>query len=232
MSPAAPRTKAPRTKAARQAPETWRRLLQTHADATCALEHREAYDLLLAVVLSAQTTDVAVNKAMPALMQRFPDPRSLAEATPEQVEPLLKTIGMYRQKSKNIIALAQRLVADFGAQVPRTVAELVTLPGVGRKTANVVLGTAFGISEGIAVDTHVQRVSQRLGWTRHTEPPDIERDLMALLPREQWVMCSHVLIFHGRRICAARAPACPTCPVNDLCPSAFRAELIGRKASR
>ena len=222
----------PRTKAARLAPETYRRLCEAHPDATCALHHKGAYDLLIAVVLSAQTTDVGVNKAMPALMKKYPDPEALSKAKPEQVEPLLQTIGMYRQKSRNIIALASKLVSDFHSTVPRSVEELTTLPGVGRKTANVVLGDAYGIAEGIAVDTHVQRVSQRLGWTKHTEPAEIEGDLMALLPREHWVKASHVLIFHGRRICVARAPACASCPVNDLCPSAFHAEDVGRKPPR
>jgi endonuclease III len=219
----------PRTKAAKLAPQTYARLCAAHPDATCALVHREPYDLLIAVVLSAQTTDVAVNAAMPALMKKYPTPQALAKAEPAQVEPLLKTIGMFRMKSKNIVALARKLVADFGERVPQTIEELTTLPGVGRKTANVVLGTGFGIPSGIAVDTHVQRVSQRLGWSKSTQPPEIEQDLMALLPKSEWIMVSHVVIFHGRRVCTARSPSCSGCPVADVCPSAGRAENVGRK---
>lgn len=227
-----PPAKLPRTRAARLALETYRRLLAAHPDATCALEHYGTFDLLIAVVLSAQTTDVAVNKLMPALMARYPDARALAAAEPSDVEPMLRSIGMFRQKAKNLVALSRKLVEHFGGEVPRDGEALVSLPGVGRKTANVVLGNAFGIAEGIAVDTHVQRVTQRLGWTRNTEPPEIEQDLMALLPPDQWIMSSHVLIFHGRRLCLARAPDCAHCPVNDVCPSAFKAEAVGRKASR
>lgn len=227
-----PAARLPRTRAARLAAETYRRLLAAHPDATCALQHTDSFDLLVAVVLSAQTTDVAVNKLMPALIARYPDARSLAAAEPSDVEPMLRSIGMYRQKAKNIVALARKLVEQFEGKVPRAHDALVSLPGVGRKTANVVLGNAFGIAEGIAVDTHVQRVTQRLGWTRNTEPPEIERDLMSLLPRDQWIMSSHVLIFHGRRICSARSPSCDRCPVVDVCPSAFKAEEVGRKPSR
>jgi endonuclease III len=222
----------PRTRAARLAPETYRRLRAVWPDATCALHHENAWQLLIAVVLSAQTTDVAVNRAMPALMKRWPDVRALATATADEVEPWLRTIGMYRQKSPNIVALANKVLRDFCGEIPRTSEALITLPGVGRKTANVVLGEAFGIAQGIAVDTHVQRITQRLGWTRETEPLGIERDLMALLPREEWIMASHVLIFHGRGICAARAPGCARCPVADACPSAHKAASIGRKPSR
>jgi endonuclease-3 len=141
-------------------------------------------------------------------------------------------MGMFRQKTKNIVGLAKKLIAEHGGQVPRSLAELIELPGVGRKTANVVLGVAWNTPEGVVVDTHVQRISQRLGWTRHTMPEKIEQDLMALFPREEWDMLSHVLIFHGRRVCFARKPACSTCVVNDACPSAFRAENVGRKPKR
>ncbi|MBI5534616.1 MAG: endonuclease III [Deltaproteobacteria bacterium] len=222
----------PRTRAARSAPKTYERLKAAWPDATCALNHASPWELLIAVVLSAQTTDIAVNRAMPALMKRYPDARALASASAEDVEPLLRSIGMYRQKSKNIISLAGKVLSEFKGEVPRTAEALITLPGVGRKTANVVLGEAFGIAQGIAVDTHVQRVTQRLGWTRETEPPGIERDLMALLPREEWIMVSHVLIFHGRGICDARVPACDRCPVQDACPNAHHAADVGRKPSR
>jgi endonuclease-3 len=221
-----------RTRATQLARETYARLCAAYPDATCALVHTDPFELLVAVVLSAQTTDVSVNRVMPALIKRYPDARALAGALPGDVEVLLRSIGMYRQKARNIIALSRKLCEQFDAQVPRTVPELISLPGVGRKTANVVLGSAFGIAEGVAVDTHVQRVTQRLGWTRQTDPVGIERDLIALLPRDSWIMSSHVLIFHGRRVCSARAPACQHCPVGDVCPSAHRAEEVGRKPAR
>ncbi len=208
------------------------RLSKHHADAHCELDHRSAFELLVATVLSAQTTDVNVNKATPALFAKYPDARALAAAEPQDVEPYTSTLGFFRQKAKSIVGLSRGIVDAHGGEVPRTLAELVKLPGVGRKTANVVLGVAFGAPEGVVVDTHVQRIAQRLGWTKHTDPVDIEQDLMKLLPREAWDRTSHVLIFHGRRICTARKPACDTCPVNDLCPSAFHAENVGRKASR
>jgi endonuclease-3 len=213
--------------------KTLARLEAMHPDAHCELDHGSPFQLLVATVLSAQTTDVAVNKVTPALFARFPDAQRLAAADPvRDVEPVINRIGMYRQKSKNIVGLAKGLVKDHGGEVPPSLDALVELPGVGRKTANVVLGVAFGVPEGIVVDTHVQRISQRLGWTRQTEPPKIELDLCALIPRAKWDKTSHVLIFHGRRICFARKPACEDCKVNDVCPSAFRAENVGRKAPR
>jgi endonuclease-3 len=223
-----PRVKAPRVDAARVL-LTYQKLRQRYPDAHCELDHENAFQLVVATVLSAQSTDVMVNKVTPELFRRWPTPKSLAEADPAAVEVVLSKIGMYRQKTKNIVGLAKKLLVDHEARVPRTLAELVLLPGVGRKTANVVLGVAFGTPEGIVVDTHVQRISQRLGWTRQTEPPKIESDLMALFPRSEWDMVSHTLIFHGRRICAARKPACAACPVNAECPSAFHAEDVGRK---
>jgi len=173
-----------------------------------------------------------VNKITPELFQRWPGPAELAAADPAQVEKVLSRIGMFRQKTRNIIGLSKLLLERHGGQVPRSLAELVQLPGVGRKTANVVLGVAFGAPEGVVVDTHVQRIAQRLGWTRHSEPPEIEQDLMALFPRRDWDPLSHTLIFHGRRICTARKPACAACPVNERCPCAFRAENVGRKPPR
>jgi endonuclease III len=208
------------------------RLHRHHHDAHCELDHEGPFQLLVATVLSAQTTDVAVNRLTPELFRRYPTPAALANAEPAQVEALLNKIGMFRQKTKNIIGLSKGLIERHGGQVPRSLAELVELPGVGRKTANVVLGVAFSAPEGVVVDTHVQRLSQRLGWTKHTDPPEIEQDLMRTFRRSDWDMLSHVLIFHGRRICTARAPACAACPVNDACPSAFRAEGVGRKSPR
>jgi endonuclease-3 len=211
---------------------TYRKLRERYPDAHCELEHDNPFQLVVATVLSAQSTDVMVNKVTPDLFRRWPTPQALAEADPAAVELALNKIGMYRQKTKNIVGLSKKLVAEHGGEVPRTLAELVLLPGVGRKTANVVLGVAFGTPEGVVVDTHVQRISQRLGWTRQSEPPEIEGDLMALFPRSEWDMLSHTLIFHGRRTCAARKPACAACPVNAECPSAFHAEEVGRKNSR
>lgn len=212
---------------------TLARLSKLHPDAHCELDHRSPFELLVATVLSAQTTDVAVNKVTPALFAAYPDARALAKADPARdVEPLLSRLGMFRQKSKNIVGLARTLMDEHGGEVPRTLAELVELSGVGRKTANVVLGVAFNAPEGVVVDTHVQRISQRLGWTRNTEPEKIERDLCTLIPRNEWDLTSHVLIFHGRRICFARKPSCETCGVNDVCPSAGKAENVGRKPAR
>jgi len=208
---------------------TYAKLRERHSDAHCELDHQSPFQLILATVLSAQSTDVMVNKITPALFERWPSPKALANADPAEVERALSKIGMFRQKTKNVIGLSKRLLEEHGGEVPRTLAELVKLPGVGRKTANVVLGVAFGTPEGVVVDTHVQRISQRLGWTKHDEPIAIEQDLMALFPRNEWDMLSHTLIFHGRRICAARKPACSACPVTAECPSAFAAEHVGRK---
>jgi endonuclease-3 len=203
-----------------------------HADAHCELDHRSPFELIVATVLSAQSTDVTVNQVTPELFRRWPTPAALARADPAEVERTIVRTGFFRQKTKSIVGLSQRLVEEHGGEVPRTLAELVKLPGVGRKTANVVLGVAFGTPEGVVVDTHVQRLSQRLGWTRHQDPIEIEQDLMREFPRDDWDMIGHVLIFHGRRICTARKPACAGCPVAQHCPSAFRAENVGRKPSR
>lgn len=205
---------------------------ERHADAHCELEHKSPFELIVATVLSAQSTDVMVNKITPELFRRWPGPKQLAAADPGQVEQVLSKIGMFRQKTKNIVGLSKLLLEKHGGQVPRTLDELVKLPGVGRKTANVVLGVAFGMPEGVVVDTHVQRISQRLGLTRHTEPVEIEQDLMKLFDQKLWDPLSHTLIFHGRRICTARKPACAACPAQELCPSAFDAEQVGRKPPR
>jgi len=211
---------------------TFAGLRKMHPDAHCELDHKSAFQLLCATVLSAQTTDVAVNKATPALFARFPDARALAKADPHELEKLVGTLGFFRQKARSLLGLAQRLVEVHGGEVPRTLGELVELPGVGRKTANVVLGVAFKTPEGVVVDTHVQRIAQRLGWTKQKAPERIEQDLCKKLPRSEWDLASHLLIFHGRRVCAAARPQCIDCKVNALCPSAFRAETIGRKPAR
>ncbi len=229
-----PRTENPSKKKSSPASiaPVYQALRLAHPDAHCELDHRSAFELIVATVLSAQTTDVAVNKVTPELFRRFPTPQKLAAAGQAEVESCLGSLGMFRQKSKNVIGLANRLLAEHDGQVPQTLSELVALPGVGRKTANVVLGVAFGKPEGVVVDTHVQRISQRLGWTDATTPEKIEQVLMQLLPRSEWDMLSHTLIFHGRRVCTARGPSCSTCPVNSRCPSAFQAELVGRKPAR
>jgi endonuclease-3 len=204
-------------------------LQRLHPDAHCELDHAGPFQLLVATVLSAQTTDVNVNKATPALFARYPDARALSKAEPEDVEPYVKTLGFFRQKARSLVGLARGLVERHGGEVPASLDALVKLPGVGRKTANVVLGVAFGAPEGVVVDTHVMRIAQRLAWTRNTEPEKIERDLCKLLPRTSWDAASHVLIFHGRRVCSARKPQCGACGVAERCPSAFRAEQVGRK---
>ena len=211
---------------------TFRALRRAHPDAHCELVHKSPFQLIVATVLSAQSTDVAVNQVTPELFRRFPTPAALATADPALVEQMLGKLGMFRQKTKNIIGLAQRLTEEHAGKVPDRLEQLVALPGVGRKTANVVLGVAFGKPEGVVVDTHVQRISQRLGWTRETTPEKIEQDLMELAPKRHWDILSHTLIFHGRRICTARRPACASCPVNRRCPCAFRAENVGRKPSK
>lgn len=209
------------------------RLLKIHPDAHCELEHVDPFQLLVAVVLSAQTTDVLVNQVTPSLFARWPDAQSMSKAAIEEVSQVLRQrLGMYNQKAKHIVGLAKKLVEKHGGLVPKTLEQLVTLPGVGRKTANVVLGVAFGIPSGVVVDTHVQRLSQRLGFTDQTTPEKIEKDLAALFPRDHWVMLAHALIFHGRRVCFAQRPACAACGVNDLCPNAFAAEKVGRKPPR
>jgi endonuclease-3 len=214
------------------APETLVRLSLQHPTAHCELDHRSPFELVVAVVLSAQTTDVAVNKATPKLFARFPDAKALGAADAKDVEPYVAALGFFRMKSKAIVGLSRALVERHGGEVPHSMPELVRLPGVGRKTANVVLGVLWNDPEGVVVDTHVMRVSQRLGWTRAKDPETIERDLCAILPRGEWDHASHVLIFHGRRCCYARKPDCPNCTVNDTCPAAFDAEEVGRKPRR
>jgi endonuclease-3 len=213
--PAARRTRD----AARRAPEILTRLTAAYPDARCALEHRNAFELLCATILSAQCTDARVNLVTPALFARYPTPAALARAAPADVEAIIKSTGFFRNKTKSLIGMAQALVADHGGEVPRTMEELRVLPGVGRKTANVILGNAYGINEGITVDTHVTRLSRLLGLTRHDDPVKIEQDLMTLVPRDHWALISHLLIFHGRQVCIARRPRCAECVLSDICPS-------------
>ena len=193
-------------------------LRATYPDARTELDFGTPFQLLIATVLSAQATDVSVNAATPALFERFPTPHAMAAATPEAVEPFIRTIGLYRNKAKHCVACAQALLERFGGEVPGSVDALTTLPGVGRKTANVVVSNAFGVP-AIAVDTHVGRLARRLGFSKHVDPDKVERDLEALFEPEDWVFLHHALILHGRRVCAARRPACAACNVAALCPS-------------
>lgn len=210
----------------------YERLRKIHPDAHCELDHRNAFELLVAVVLSAQTNDKYVNQDTPKLFATYPDARALAKADPADVERLVARLGFFRMKTKAIIGLAKAIVEKHGGEVPRTMKDLVALPGVGRKTANVVMGTAFDNAEGIVVDTHVQRLAQRFGWTKKKDPVEIEQALLPLFPRSDYALLSHTIIFHGRRVCFAQKPACASCGINDLCPSAFKAEKVGRKPKR
>lgn len=194
--------------------------LEAHyPNAASELDFRDPFELLVATILSAQATDVSVNAATPALFVAYPDAHALAAATPEAVEPYVKTIGLYRTKAKNLVRTSTLLVEDHGGSVPESFEALLALPGVGRKTANVVASNAFG-RPGIAVDTHVGRVARRLHLTAHDDPDKVEADLEALLPEDRWIFAHHALILHGRRICVARAPKCPDCPLAADCPSA------------
>ncbi len=214
----------------RRARRVDRALAQRYPDAHCELDFQNAFELLVATVLSAQTTDVRVNLTTPILFARYPDAAALAAANPEELEEILRPTGFFRAKSRSVLGLSQALVERFGGEVPPRLADLVTLPGVGRKTANVVLGNAFGIP-GITTDTHVMRLAARLGYTASDDPVVVERELGALLPRKDWTMASHRLIFHGRRTCFARKPACGACPVAALCPSAGIGEVDPAKAA-
>ncbi|WP_136517972.1 MULTISPECIES: endonuclease III [Cellulomonas] len=216
MDRSRPETPLARTRRARRVD---RALALRYPDAHCELDFRNPFELLVATVLSAQTTDVRVNQTTPALFARFPDAEALAAADPAELEEILRPTGFYRAKSRAVLGIGQALVERFGGEVPARLEDLVTLPGVGRKTANVVLGNAFGIP-GITVDTHIARLSKRLGYTTSEDPLVIERDLQPLIEKRQWTMACHRLIFHGRRTCFARRPACGACPVAALCPSA------------
>jgi endonuclease III len=195
------------------------RLLAQYPDAHCALDFRNAFELLCATILSAQCTDKRVNMVTPALFARYPDARALADAKQEDVEELIKSTGFFRNKAKSLIGMARALVERHGGEVPPEMDALVVLPGVGRKTANVILGNAFGRNDGIVVDTHVTRLSNRLALTSGADAVKIERALIPLFPREHWTMLSHLLIEHGRQVCDARKPKCGECLLADVCPS-------------
>ncbi len=200
--------------------EIIRRLWEEYPDATTSLKHESPYELLVATILSAQCTDERVNMVTPELFARYPTPEELAGARREDVEEIIRSTGFFRQKTKSLLGMAEAVVEKHDGEVPCTMKELVKLPGVGRKTANVVLGNAFGRDEGVVVDTHVKRISGRLGLTRETAPTKIEPDLMELVSKESWTDLPHLLIFHGRAVCKAPTPVCGECVLADLCPSA------------
>ncbi len=202
--------------------EIVRRLRAEYPDAICSLEHADPYQLLVATILSAQCTDERVNMVTPGLFRRYPGPEDLADARTEELEELIKSTGFFRNKTKSLLGMAGAVVERHGGRVPDSMEELTALPGVGRKTANVVLGNAFHKNVGVVVDTHVRRLAQRLGLTASDDPEQIERDLMAVVPRDDWTDISHLFIYHGRAICKAQKPKCGECILNDLCPSAFR----------
>jgi endonuclease-3 len=201
------------------ATEIFARLKKAYPDAHCELDHETPLQLLMATILSAQCTDKRVNMVTPLLFRTYLTAQSLADAQQEKLEELIKSTGFFRNKSKSLIALGKALVERHDGEVPDSMDALVRLPGVGRKTANVILGNAFRKNEGIVVDTHVGRLSLRLGLTKQTDPVKVEQELMPLFPQEEWAMLSHVLIFHGRRVCDARMPKCEICTLNEICPS-------------
>jgi len=199
------------------APERIAAIDEAYPQAECALTHRSPWELLVATILSAQCTDVRVNLVTPELFRRFPTPRKMARATLPQLEALIRTTGFFRNKAKSIQGAARKIVADFNGEVPRTLAELVTIPGAARKTANVVLGVAFGKAEGVVVDTHVLRIARRLGLAKAETPEKVERELMRILPEGRWIDFSHQIIQHGRQVCVARKPKCEQCNLEQLC---------------
>lgn len=194
------------------------RLKKHYPNAECALIHENPFQLLVATILSAQCTDERVNSVTPTLFRKFPDAEALSQATQQQVEKIVQPLGFFRAKATNLRGMAKRVVETYGGELPQNLDDLITLPGVGRKTANVLLGTAFGIPSGVVVDTHVRRISNLLGFTESQNPEIIERELMSLLPRKEWIDYSHRLIHHGRAICIARRPKCQSCPLLPLCP--------------
>lgn len=197
--------------------EILKRLDQLYADVTCALTHKNPWELLVATILSAQSTDVRVNMVTPEIFKKYPTVQDFAKLEPEQLEPDIRSTGFFRNKSKSVVGAARRIVNDFGGKVPENMDDLLTLPGVARKTANVVLGTWFKKAEGVVVDTHVHRISRRLELTRNEDPKKIEEDLMRVIPREKWILFSHQVIWHGRRLCFARSPKCTDCLLENIC---------------
>jgi endonuclease-3 len=211
--------KPPRSAAERRArvSEIFRRLESMYPGATCALRHQSPWQLLVATILSAQCTDKRVNEVTPGLFEKYPTPRDFAAVRPETLAEDIRSTGFFNNKAKSVVGAAKKVVSEFAGEVPRTMEEMLTIPGAARKTANVVLGTAYGIASGIVVDTHVQRIAARLDLTGNTDPVKIERDLMQIVPQEKWILFSHEVILHGRALCQARTPKCAECALNDVC---------------
>lgn len=199
--------------------EILKKLDEAYPNATCALIHQNPFQLLIATILSAQCTDERVNMVTPGLFKKYPDAKAFAYANPADIENEIRSTGFFRNKTKSIIGASKKIVEEFHGEVPKTMEELLTLPGVARKTANVVLGTGFRIAAGVVVDTHVQRLSERLDLTKHTDPKKIEQDLMKAIPQDRWILFAHQLIWHGRRVCQARRPRCVECNLNKICYS-------------
>jgi endonuclease III len=197
--------------------EILKRLDQLYPEVKCALTHASAWELVVATILSAQSTDANVNRVTPELFRKYPTVQAFAALTPEQLEPDVRSTGFFRNKSKSVVGAAKKIVADFGGQVPDDMEKLLTLPGVARKTANVVLGSWFGKAVGVVVDTHVHRISRRLELTTENDPPKIERDLMKIIPQQKWILFSHQIIWHGRKLCIARKPKCVECALENIC---------------
>ena len=216
----AAKTKAYNPVAPERIAEILKRLDQLYPDVTCALTHTSGWELLVATILSAQSTDVNVNRVTPELFRKYPTVEAFAALEPEQLQPDVRSTGFFRNKSKSVVGAARKIVNDFGGQVPLSMKDLLTLPGVARKTANVVLGTWFKIAEGVVVDTHVTRIARRLELTKETDPQKIEQDLMRMIPRERWILFAHQLIWHGRKLCFARTPKCVDCLLEKICHAA------------
>jgi endonuclease-3 len=225
LSPARAKTEA-EAELRKRARAVVKRLREAYPDAACALHHQNPLQLLVATILSAQCTDARVNLVTPQLFARYPGPTELAAASRRDIEEIVRSTGFFRNKAKSIQGAAAKILSDFGGTVPRTMKELLSLPGVARKTANVVLGTAFGIADGFVVDTHVFRLSRRLGLAKGKNPEQVERELMDVVPREDWIDLAHILIHHGRKVCGARNPDCASCVVEPLCP---KIEVVAKK---
>jgi endonuclease III len=215
----AARVKRPKTAAerSRRVKDILAWLDEMYPGATCALHHSNPWELLVATILSAQCTDKRVNEVTPGLFVKYPTPRDFAAVRPEVLANDIRSTGFFNNKAKSLVGAAKKVVGEFGGEVPRTMEEMLTIPGAARKTANVVLGTAYGIASGVVVDTHVQRIARRLDLTKETEPAKIERDLIKIIPREKWVLFSHQIILHGRALCVARKPKCAECHLDSLC---------------
>ena len=211
--------KRPKTAAERKerVAEILRGLDRMYPKATCALHHHNPWELLVATILSAQCTDKRVNEVTPGLFAKYPTPEDFAAVRPEVLANDIRSTGFFNNKAKSIVGAAKKVTSEFGGKVPRTIEEMLTIPGAARKTANVVLGTAYGIASGVVVDTHVQRISRRLDLTKHTEPVKIEQDLMKIIPQNRWILFSHQIILHGRALCVARLPKCAECELNSIC---------------